>query len=206
MRRDVYMLICFLIVSCLTTTLHGADETVETNKTEEMSAKGNPMVLIKTGMGDIKVELNPEKAPITVKNFLEYVDAGFYNDTIFHRIIQTFMVQGGGFTEDMQQKPVRAPIKNEADNGLKNERGTIAMARTFVVDSATAQFFINVVDNAFLDHKDKTDQGFGYCVFAKITEGLDTVDKIKAVKTGRKGGHGDVPIDVVKMIEVKRID
>ena len=164
-----------------------------------------PTVLITTSMGDIKVELYPEKAPITVKNFLQYVDDGYYNGTIFHRVINGFMIQGGGMTEDMKEKKPHAPIKNEANNGLKNDRGTLAMARTNVVDSATAQFFINVADNKFLDFKSETPQGYGYAVFGKVVEGMDVVDKIKAVKTGRAGHHQDVPAQPVTILSVKRV-
>lgn len=164
----------------------------------------NAMVTMKTSMGDLKIELYAEKAPETVKNFLAYVDDKFYDGTIFHRVIANFMVQGGGFTEDMNQKPTKAPVKNEAENGLKNTRGTLAMARTMVVDSATAQFFINVVDNDFLNFKSRDVRGFGYCVFGKVVEGMDVVDKIKAVATGEKNGMGDVPTQTVKILEVRR--
>ena len=148
------------------------------------------MVIMKTSKGDIKIELEREKAPITVENFLGYVNDGFYDDTIFHRVINNFMVQGGGMTADMKQKPTKEPIKNEADNGLKNDKGTIAMARTGVVDSATAQFFINHVDNDFLNNGVKD---FGYAVFGKVIDGMDVVDEIAVVKVG----PGDVPEEVV---------
>ncbi|OGV42743.1 MAG: hypothetical protein A2X46_04665 [Lentisphaerae bacterium GWF2_57_35] len=164
----------------------------------------NPMVVIKTTQGDIKVELDSQKAPISVENFLKYVDDKYYNGTIFHRVISGFMIQGGGFTPAMVQKPTRAPIKNEAANGLKNVRGTLAMARTQVIDSATSQFFINVVDNGFLDYKAPTMQGMGYAVFGKVVEGMDVVDKIKSVKTGNKGGMGDVPVETVEIVEIVR--
>ncbi len=164
----------------------------------------NPLVLMKTSMGDMKIELYPDKAPVTVKNFLSYVDDKFYDDTIFHRVIANFMIQGGGFTADMSQKPTKGQIKNEAQNGLKNTRGTLAMARTMVVDSATAQFFINVVDNDFLNFRSPDVRGFGYCVFGKVIEGMDVVDKIKAVPTGEKNGMGDVPNDTVKILEMRR--
>lgn len=164
--------------------------------------KENPMVLIKTSHGDIKLELYPDKAPLTVKNFIQYAKDGHYNGTIFHRVISNFMIQGGGFTKDMQQKPTRAPIKNEAANGLGNTRGTIAMARTGVIDSATSQFFINVKDNDFLNHSAPTPQGFGYCVFGKVVEGMDAVDKIKSVRTGTRGPFQDVPVETVEIIEV----
>ena len=162
-------------------------------------------VLMKTSLGDIAIELDAAKAPLTVANFLAYVDAGFYDGTIFHRVISNFMVQGGGFTPDMRQKPTRAPIKNEAANGLSNKRGTIAMARTMVVDSATAQFYINVVDNPFLDFRAPNPQGFGYCVFGRVTDGMDVVDKIKAVPTGFRNGMGDVPLQPVEILSVERV-
>ena len=165
----------------------------------------NPVVLMETSLGNIKIELDQAKAPVTVKNLLSYVDEKFYDGTIFHRVINNFMIQGGGFTQDMQQKKTKAPVKNEAGNGLKNKRGTIAMARTMVVDSATAQFFINVIDNDFLDHRDETPQGFGYAVFGKVSEGMDVVDKIKAVRTGSKMGSSDVPLEAVVIKSVKMV-
>ena len=173
-------------------------------------AAENPVVVIETSMGTIKVELYEDKAPITVKNFLSYTDDTFFNDTIFHRVIgkenkgDDFMIQGGGFTADMNQKKTKGQIKNEATNGLKNDRGTLAMARTGVVDSATAQFFINLKDNAFLNHTNTSDRGFGYCVFGKVIEGMDVVDKIKAVKTTNKNGMDDVPVDAVTIKSVTR--
>jgi len=151
---------------------------------------GNPVVIIKTSKGDIKVELDKENAPISTDNFLAYVEDGYYDGTIFHRVINNFMVQGGGFTADGQQKPTKAPIKNEADNGLKNDRGTIAMARTAVVDSATSQFYINLVDNDFLNNGIRD---FGYAVFGKVVDGMDVVDAIAAVPTG----PGDVPNETI---------
>ena len=162
-------------------------------------------VLVKTTKGDVTVALDAAKAPLTVANFLAYVDEGFYAGTIFHRVIDGFMIQGGGFTRDMQQKPTHAPVKNEAANGLKNKRGTIAMARTSVVDSATAQFFINVVDNGFLDFRAPTLQGFGYCVFGEVVDGMDAVDAIRAVRTGRAGYMTDVPVEPVEILSVERI-
>ncbi len=149
-----------------------------------------PMVVFETSHGQLTLELFPEEAPITVENFLQYVDDGFYDGTIFHRVIPGFVVQGGGFDEGFQQKPTRDPIKNEADNGLKNERGTLSMARTQQRDSATSQFFINLADNAFLDHGTRD---FGYAVFARITDGMDVVDKIAQIRTGNRGMHQDVP-------------
>ncbi|MFH0908398.1 MAG: peptidylprolyl isomerase [bacterium] len=162
------------------------------------------MVTIKTSKGDISVKLFPDKAPITVKNFLQYVDEHFYDHTIFHRVIDGFMIQGGGFTKDMNQKPTRAPIKNEANNGLQNTKGTLAMARTPVVDSATAQFFINVADNAFLNFQSKTSQGYGYCVFGEVVSGMDVVDAIKSVKTANSGDSQNVPVEPVEILEIVR--
>jgi len=160
------------------------------------------VVQFETSMGIFKVELYPDKAPITVKNFLAYVREGYYDGLVFHRVIKDFMVQGGGFDKGMKEKGTKnPPIKNEADNGLKNERGTIAMARTSVVDSATAQFFINTVNNGFLDHRSKTPQGYGYAVFGKVIEGMDVVDKIRAVPTGSSGMHQDVPKQPVVIIK-----
>jgi peptidyl-prolyl cis-trans isomerase B (cyclophilin B) len=151
------------------------------------------MVKLHTNFGVITLELDAAKAPETVKNFLSYVESGHYANTIFHRVIDGFMVQGGGFEPGMKQKPTRAPVKNEATNGLKNDRYTVAMARTNDPHSASAQFFINVKDNDFLNHTAPTPQGWGYCVFGKVVEGQDIVDRIKAVKTGRSGMHQDVP-------------
>jgi peptidyl-prolyl cis-trans isomerase B (cyclophilin B) len=169
------------------------------------SASEKPRVVLETGLGDITIELSPDKAPLTVKNFLTYVDDGFYDGTIFHRVIKGFMIQGGGMTDAMREKPTRDPINNEADNGLKNERGTIAMARTSFPHSATSQFFINTVDNPFLDHKGKTSSGYGYCVFGKVIKGLDVVDAIEKVRTTSRMGHQDVPVDPVVIKKVVRI-
>jgi peptidyl-prolyl cis-trans isomerase B (cyclophilin B) len=155
------------------------------------------MIKLTTNHGVITLELNAEKAPKTVANFLAYVEAGHYDNTIFHRVIKNFMIQGGGMEPGMKQKDCQAPIENEAANGLKNKRGTIAMARTNDPHSATAQFFINVVDNDFLDFKAPSGQGWGYCVFGEVVEGMDVVDKIRAVKTGNKGFHQDVPVEDV---------
>lgn len=167
---------------------------------EENAKPANPVVLMNTSFGPIRIELWPGKAPETVQNFLQYVDEGFYDGTIFHRVIGNFMIQGGGFTQDMKQKPTRAPIKNEASAEIKNDRGTIAMARTNVVDSATAQFFINVVDNGFLNHRDNSGAGFGYAVFGKVIDGMDVVDKIKDVATSNQ----DVPVKPVVIESLKR--
>ena len=157
-------------------------------------------VKLTTSMGPITIELDKAKAPISTENFIKYVEAGHYNGTIFHRVIDNFMVQGGGFTKDMQQKPVQAPIKNESTNGLKNDNYTVAMARTNVRDSATSQFFINVKDNDFLNYSGESPQGFGYAVFGKVVEGKDVVDKIKKVQTSNAGMHQNVPSQPV-MIE-----
>ena len=165
---------------------------------QDMLKGTSPMkVKITTSMGPITIELDRAKAPVSVENFVKYVESGHYNGTIFHRVIDGFMIQGGGFDKDMRQKATNAPIKNEADNGLKNDKYTVAMARTQVPDSATAQFFINVKDNAFLNHTAKDVQGWGYAVFGKVVEGQDTVDKIRKVPTGNARGMGDVPLQPV---------
>lgn len=170
-----------------------------------LSSFANPVVVIDTNMGKIEVELNEKKAPNTVKNFLVYVDARFYDNTIFHRVIDNFMIQGGGFLSGMKEKPnKKAPIKNEANNGLKNEVGTIAMARTNDPHSATAQFFINVSDNEFLNHKSETTAGWGYAVFGKVTTGMHVVNRIKKVKTGNMAGHANVPMDEVVIKSIRR--
>ena len=170
------------------------------------AAAQNPVVVMETSLGNITIELDQEKAPISVENFLQYVNDGFYDGLIFHRVIQTFMIQGGGFDPGMNQKSVRPAIKNEATNGLTNARGTIAMARTNVVDSATAQFFINTVDNArSLDHKGTDPQGYGYAVFGHVTEGMEVVDKIAAVPVGNRGPFQNVPNDavVIQSVSIK---
>jgi peptidyl-prolyl cis-trans isomerase B (cyclophilin B) len=164
--------------------------------------RSQPLVKLETSMGEITLELYPDKAPVTVANFLEYVKAGFFDGTIFHRVKNGFMVQGGGLDAQMNKKPTRASIKNEADNGLANDAYTVAMARTNDPDSATAQFFINVANNAFLNHTSKTPQGWGYAVFGKVVKGQDVVDKIKAVATTDRMGHQDVPQDPVTIIKV----
>ena len=177
-RRLVLLATC-----CLALTVH----------TRVAAAQDNPIVVIETSLGTITVELDREHAPLSVENFLQYVTDGYYTGTIFHRVIEDFMVQGGGFTADLQPKPTRAPIKNEATNGLSNERGTLAMARTNTVDSATAQFFINHVDNTQLNNTGTTQQTYGYAVFGQITEGLDVIDQIAAVATGTLGPYQNVP-------------
>jgi cyclophilin family peptidyl-prolyl cis-trans isomerase len=173
-------------------------------KENKVSDTAKPVVVVDTSMGKIEIELDGEKAPISTKNFLRYVDEKFYDGTIFHRVIKDFMIQGGGFTKDMSQKPVHEQIKNEAANGLKNTRGTVAMARTSVVDSATAQFFINTVDNGFLNYQSPDPRGFGYAVFGHVTSGMDVVDKIRAVSTTNKSGMGDVPAETVEIKSVRR--
>jgi len=162
------------------------------------------MIKLHTNHGDITIDLNNEKAPITTQNFIDYVNSGHFDNTIFHRVINDFMIQGGGFESGMNQKETRAPIQNEAANGLKNDAYTVAMARTSDVHSASAQFFINVADNGFLNHTSPTTDGFGYCVFGKVVEGKEIVDKIKKVETGNKSGHQNVPLDdvVIQKAEV----
>lgn len=164
----------------------------------------NPIVTIYTNQGNIQIELYPEKAPLTVKNFLTYVDEKFYDDTIFHRVIDGFMIQGGGMDADFKEKSTHSAIRNEADNRLANTEGTIAMARTSDVHSATAQFYINVADNHFLDYRNPTPSGYGYCVFGQVISGMETVYKIKSVKTTDQKGHQNVPVQAVKILEIKR--
>ena len=199
MRHAILLSFCFVFVLAAFSGHRHASAQQEKNPPPSVGEKGGPMVLISTSSGDIKLELYEKKAPITVANFLSYASDGFYDGTIFHRVINNFMIQGGGFTADMSQKPTKPPIKNEADNGLKNERGTIAMARTAVVDSATSQFFINHKDNAFLDNGARD---FGYAVFGKVVDGMEVVDKIAAVRTKA----GDVPVETVTIVSVKKVD
>ncbi len=161
------------------------------------------MILFETSLGDFKIAFFEKEAPLSVANFLKYIEAGFFDGTIFHRIVPGFVIQGGGFTEDMTQKKTNPAIKNEADNGLKNGRGTLSMARTNDINSATSQFFVNLKDNDFLDH---TRGNFGYAVFARVTEGMDVIDKIAAVETGRRKGFDDVPSEPVIMKSVRKID
>ncbi len=168
-------------------------------------AKENPVVEMKTSKGDIKIELYADKAPVTVENFLSYAKDGHYNGTVFHRVIDGFMIQGGGYDSDLKEKSTKAPIKNEATNGLKNDKGTIAMARTSDPHSASAQFFINVKDNDFLNHRD-TGQGYGYAVFGKVVGGMDVVESIEKVKTGSRGMHGDVPVEPVVIESVTVVE
>ncbi len=182
--------------------------TLWSTQTSALAAESNPIVRMQTSKGVIVLELNSAKAPRTVENFLRYVEDGFYDGTIFHRVIEGFMMQGGGFTADYKKKPTRAPVANEADNGLKNDRGTIAMARTSNPNSATAQFFINVVDNSRLNHSSPTRRGWGYAVFGRVTEGMDVVDKIRRVKTGSGGPFRQdtpqTPVIIEKMVVVQK--
>jgi peptidyl-prolyl cis-trans isomerase A (cyclophilin A) len=161
------------------------------------------MILFETTLGDFTIEFFEKEAPISVANFKKYIESGFFDGTVFHRIVPGFVIQGGGFTEDMTQKKTQPPIKNEADNGLKNSRGSLSMARTNDINSATSQFFVNLKDNDFLDH---SRGNFGYAVFARVTEGMDVVDKIAAVETGRKRGMDDVPVDAVIMKSVRKVE
>lgn len=164
------------------------------------------MIVISTSKGDIRLQLDTENTPVTAENFLSYVRSGFYDTTIFHRVISGFMIQGGGLDSNMEQKQTQSPIKNEAKNGKPNKRGTIAMARTMDPHSATAQFFINVADNAFLNYTADSMQGFGYCVFGEVVEGMDIVDAIAKVKTGQSMGHADVPVEEVSILSVKEVE
>ena len=171
-----------------------------------MAANDTPRVRMETSSGTLVLELDAKKAPVTAENFLKYVDDGFYDGTIFHRVIKEFMIQGGGYDRDFQQKATLPPIRNEADNGLKNVRGTIAMARTNNPHSATAQFFINSVDNDFLDHWAQNPQGWGYAVFGRVVEGLEVVDAISAVETGAHGPHSDVPRNQILILKAERAE
>ncbi len=182
------------------------DQKKEEKKVAKKGEKpvSKPIVIMETNKGNVEIELWPDKAPVTVENFLKYVDKGHYNGTIFHRVIANFMIQGGGFSPDMKEKGSDKPIKNEATNGESNKRGTLAMARTMVVDSATAQFFVNVVDNNFLDHRSKDPSGYGYAVFGQVIAGMETVDAIRKVKTGNKNGFDDVPVEAVTITSMKR--
>lgn len=201
MIRQIYLSLALICLAALSTPTF-AQQNSETSATKGKKAVSDTVfVRMKTSISEdpIEIELYSKKAPISVENFVKYVEDGFYNGTIFHRVISDFMVQGGGFTKDMKKKDTRAPIKNEAKNGLKNDRGTIAMARTSVVDSATAQFYINTKDNPALNHR--SDRDFGYAVFGKVTKGMDVVDKIEAVKTHTletdMGAMADVPVTPV---------
>ncbi len=192
MKRSIITFLCAL---GLAASCHAAGKPKKPEKSPVTQTTSAPHVKLHTSLGDITLKLDAAKAPVTVENFLTYVKAGQYDGTIFHRVIPGFMAQGGGFTEKWDQKPTRAPIKNEADNGLANKRGTIAMARTSDPQSATAQFFINYADNAFLDYKSPTPQGWGYAVFGEVVAGMDVVDKMADIPTGR---GGPMPSDVPK--------
>ncbi len=197
----------FAVASAMFCSVAGAEEAPAEASVQPETKEKEPAVIevvIETSMGTMTAELYEDKAPETVKNFLAYVDESFYDGTIFHRVIKGFMIQGGGFTPDMKQKATKKPIKNEAANGLKNDRGTLAMARTQVIDSATSQFFINHKDNDFLNYRAPTMQGFGYCVFGKVTSGLEVLDAIADVKTGNRGFYGDVPVETVEIKSIKR--
>lgn len=177
-------------------------DTTNTNSTEDSKdTMSNPIIKLETSKGTMRIELDAEKAPNTSANFVEYVNDGFYDGLIFHRVIPNFMVQGGGMNPDMSEKPNKAPIANEANNGLKNDRGTIAMARTNDPHSATSQFFINLKDNDFLNHTSESPAGWGYAVFGKVIEGIETIDEIAKVQTGNKGHHGDVPVEAITIIK-----
>ena len=190
-RKLILLVGCSLAIMATVTVLGAA-------------AQDNPVVVIETSLGSITAELDRANAPLSVENFLEYVESGHYRDTVFHRVIKGFMIQGGGFTADMQRKPTRTPVKNEARNGLANDRGTLAMARTNAVDSATSQFFINAVDNAALNNRGITPAEYGYAVFGHVTDenSLGVVDQIEAVATGRRGPYNDVPETPVEILSI----
>lgn len=190
-RKLILLVACCIAVVATVTVLDAA-------------AQDNPVVVIETSLGNITAELDRTNAPLSVENFLEYVESGHYGGTVFHRVIEGFMIQGGGFTADMQRKPTRTPVKNEARNGLANDRGTLAMARTNAVDSATSQFFINVADNAALNNRGITPAEYGYAVFGRVTgeDSLDVVDQIEAVATGRRGPYNDVPEIPVEILSI----
>lgn len=195
MRRTVYILLAGLMAPFV---MAGAEEAAPAVPAPPAAIeKEHPMVVMTTSKGDITIKLFEDKAPETVANFLAYVDDGHYDNTIFHRVIEGFMIQGGGFTPDMNQKATKPPVKNEAANGLKNNRGTLAMARTSDINSATSQFFINVVDNDFLNYRNSSPAGFGYCVFGEVVDGMDVVDAIRQVETTRHGPYSDVPAEAV---------
>jgi cyclophilin family peptidyl-prolyl cis-trans isomerase len=201
--RRIWLLGLLLLAGCGGEDIPGRTKASRITETTQPAGK-NPVVVLDTSMGQIKVELFADKAPITVQNFLGYVDDKFYDGTIFHRVIDGFMVQGGGFEPGLKEKKTKLPIKNEAGNGLSNARGTIAMARTDKPDSATAQFYINVVDNGY--RLDRTPRNAGYCVFGKVIDGLDVVDKIKEVRTGEQNGFEDVPVQDVIIKSIRRAE
>ncbi|MGY6554676.1 MAG: peptidylprolyl isomerase [Wenzhouxiangella sp.] len=194
-----------LLSLCLLLPLMAAAQTPETDHETDTDTTENPVVILHTNHGAITLELFEEQAPLSVANFLEYARDGHYDGTLFHRVIANFMIQGGGFDAEFQQKPTRDPIRNEADNGLSNERGTVAMARTNDPHSATSQFFINVTDNSFLDHRSPASgQTWGYAVFGRVTAGMDVVDAIRQVETGRRSFHQDVPVEdvIIERVEI----
>jgi len=199
-------ILCFIWVPAAT-GLDPKDPSAQASPASGEKAKSqeseHPKVIIKTSVGDITLELDRKRAPVTVENFLQYAKDGFYNGTIFHRVIADFMIQGGGMEPGMKKKPTQSPIRNEANNGLKNKTGTIAMARTSVVDSATSQFFINCKDNSFLDHRDTSSRGYGYAVFGHVIEGMDVVRKIEKTQTGTKGSYRDVPVEDILIVSVE---
>ena len=206
-RTPCTVWVIFLAALALLTPIGMGGNDAKTNASPKKKVKeGKPLVIMETSQGSVKIELWPDKAPATVENFLRYTDDKFYDDTIFHRVIDGFMIQGGGFTSDMGQKETHDPVKNEARADVKNQRGTLAMARTSVVDSATAQFFINHKDNDFLNHRDKSSQGYGYAVFGKVVEGMDIVDKIAKTPTGNAGHFQDVPKTPVIIKSIRRVD
>ncbi len=188
------------IIACAALGLLAAVATAQDNPREK------PMIRIQTNLGTIDAELWPDKAPLTVGNFLRYVEKKFYDGIIFHRVIPGFMIQGGGFDPDMRQKATDAPVKNEARADAPNTKGTLAMARTSIIDSATSQFFINLVDNEFLNHRDSSPQGYGYCVFGRVAAGMDVVEKIAKVATGRHGPHDDVPTEPVRIESIRVLE
>lgn len=200
-RMIIFAMLSVLLAGCVTEQA-SVEELIDEIELEQKQKGNTVMILMKTSKGDIKLELNKEKAPKTVENFMKYVDSGHYNGVVFHRVIGSFMIQGGGFDEDMNQKPAPYTVENEADNGLPNDLGTISMARTNDPHSGGAQFFINVKDNDMLNHTSKTPQGWGYCVFGKVVEGMDVVEAIKAVPTGSHGMFQDVPQETVFITEV----
>ena len=205
MKRMTVFLLNLLILATMLTIDCFAEEKTEKKENKTMPDKtAKPVVVIETSLGTIKAELWPDKAPKTVENFLKYTDDKYYDGLIFHRVISGFMIQGGGFTPDMKQKATRAAVKNEARSDTPNLAGTLAMARTMVVDSATSQFFVNLIDNGFLDHKDDTPRGFGYCAFGKVVDGMPVVKKIGSVATGRHGAFGDVPKEPVMIKSIRR--
>lgn len=207
MKKNISLFSALLLCTlCVFPALGQTEPVAETAAKGETSNQGkNPRAAIETSKGKIVIELFADKAPLSVKNFLAYAEAGYYDGTVFHRVIPGFMIQGGGFDESLQKKSTQASIQNEADNGLLNTRGTLAMARTNAPHSATSQFFINVVDNDFLNHRAKNARGWGYAVFAKVIEGMDVADAIAAVKTGNKNRMQNVPVENVVIEKVSRI-